>query len=602
MAEQLAMSFAGLLRRLRAEARLTQEELAEAASLSPRSISDLERGINRTARKDTAVLLAEALNLAEPVRVLFVAAARGRTPAEDVLAALSGKAGGALGVAIDPMQADADNRHDDAGASNLVWIEFAASRKFVDRKKELGVLREAWSSATVGHRVLALVAGEPGIGKTALAAELARLVRADGGLVLYGRWNEEVLAPYQAFREAVGDYGRACPEVLLRKDLRDLAGEIARLCPELGQRIGASAAPLLGAAEADRFRLFESLDTWIQRMAARHPVLLILDDVHWADRPSLLLLLHLIQAPRSTPLLAVAMYRDVDLAQSELPTALPSLSRDTDCRRLSIRGLERHAIAALLESVLGRAVGKSEDALVVELGRETAGNPFFLTEMARHLSELGAFDKAAFRLGEESAEIPESVRDLVRWRLGRLSGKCTETLSVASVAGERFDAAVLGPVAALDDTATLDCLEEAARAGLIAEIGDEPDRWRFSHSLTRRVIADGLTESRRARLHQRIGNMLESRPDAAPAELAHHFDAAASIGTAEKAVRYERLAGKRALGEVAAEVTVRHYRRALELLDRFGPDDQTLRCELLLELADAHDRAGEYAFRDERFA
>ena len=130
-------------------------------------------------------------------------------------------------------------------------------------------MREAWSSATAGHRVLALVAGEPGMGKTALAAELARFVHAGEGLVLYGRWDELVLAPYQAFREALGDYARACPEALLRQDLGDVAGEIARLCPEPAQQIGRRSAAPLVAAEAERFRLFESLDTWIQRMAAR---------------------------------------------------------------------------------------------------------------------------------------------------------------------------------------------------------------------------------------------------------------------------------------------------------------------------------------------
>jgi transcriptional regulator with XRE-family HTH domain len=595
MAEQAALGFAGLLRQLRAAARLTQEELAEAAGLSPRSVSDLERGVNRTARRDTAELLAGALGLAGPVRALFVAAARGRGSAAEVLAAIRGMAGEAA-------EAGPGDRHDDAGASNVVWMEFAASRTFVDRNQELGVLREAWSEAVVGHRVLALIAGEPGMGKTALAAELARLVHAGEGLVLYGRWNEEVLAPYQAFREALGEYARACPAALLHRDVREVAGEIARLFPELGRQVGVSAAPHLSGPEADRFRLFESLDTWIQRMASRRPVLLVLDDLQWADRPSLLLLLHLVQAPRSTPVLTVAMYRDVGLDRSELPALLPSLVRDTDRRRVPIRGLDRSAIATLLEATTGRVIGERDLALVGELERETAGNPFFLLEMTRHLSRLGAFDKEAVRLREVPAEIPDSVRDLVRWRLARLSGGCAAILSVASVAGERFDASVLGPAASMEDDDVLDRLEEAARAGLIAEIGDAQDWWRFSHSLARRVIADELSESRRARLHQRIGHALESRPGAAPAELAHHFGAAAAIGSAAKAVRYERLAGMRASGEAAAEVAVRHYRRALELLDRFTPEDEALRGELALELADAHDRAGEYPSRDERFA
>ena len=485
-------------------------------------------------------------------------------------------------------------REDDADASNVVWIESAASAAFVDREEELGVLREAWSSAKAGRRVLTLIAGEPGIGKTALTAELARLVRADGGLVLYGRWDEHVPAPYQAFREALNDYARACPDALLRRDLAGLAEEIARLCPEPAHRVGASAAPQ-AAAQAERFRLFESIDTWIGRIAARHPVLLVLDDLQWADQPSFFLLPHLMRARRSTPLLTVAMYRDLGPERSEFSAALPSLTRDIDCRRVSLRGLEHRAVTTLLEDAVGRPFGERESGMVAELEWETAGNPFFLLEMARHLSEVGAFDRDVVRLGETPAEIPQSIRDMVRSRLRRLTDGCAETLAVAALIGERFDAGLLASAASLTDAATVDLLEEAARAGLIAEIDDEPDHWRFSHSLTRRVTSEELSRGRRAVLHQRIGETLEFRPGVAAAELAHHFGAAANKGSAQKAVRYGHLAGKRALQEVAAEVAVRHFRRALELLDRFGPEDQALRCELLLDLAGAHDRAGEYA-------
>jgi DNA-binding SARP family transcriptional activator len=509
-------------------------------------------------------------------------------------------ASGAREATSDVTPAEAEERHDDADASNVVWIESAVSRKFVGREKELGFLREAWSSATVGQRVLALVAGEPGIGKTAIVAELARFVRASGGLVLYGRWDEEVLAPYQAFREALGDYARACPEALLRRDLIDVAAEIACLWPELGRRIGACAAPPL--AEAERFRLFESLDTWIQQTASRRPVLFVLDDLQWADRPSLLLLQHLLQARRSTPLLAVAMYRDTELERNELSAALPSLARDTDCRRLALRGLEHDAAAWLLEAAVGRPFGERESAMVSELERETGGNPFFLLEMAGHLSELGAFDLEPAGLGETVTKIPESVRGLIRWRLGRVSGRCAELLAVASVIGERFTGAVVASAASMGEAASVDLLEEAARAGLIAEIDDAPDCWRFSHSLARRVIADELSRSRKARLHKLIDVTLESRPDVSPAELAHDFGAAASIGSAVKAIGYERLAGRHALAEVAPELAARHFRNALELLDRLRPEDRTLRCELLLDLAAAHDRAGDHASRDERFA
>ena len=601
MAKQPVGGFAGLLQRLRVRAGMTQDELARTAEVSPRTVSDLERGINRTARKDTAELLADALGLTGHEQEQFLAAARGK-PTAAVQAARAKAPAEASEAAPGFAPAEAGGGHDDADASNLGWLDSAVSKNFMGRQKELGFLREAWSRATAGHRVLALVGGEPGIGKTALAGELARLVHADGGLVLYGRWDEHVLAPYQAFREALADYALACPEALLRQDLGDLAGEIARLCPEPVQRIGASAAEPLAAASAERFRLFESFDTWIQRMGTRHPVLLVLDDLQWADSPSHLLLSHLMQARRSTPLLAVVMYRDTEPEPGELSAVLYSLARDVDCRRLTLRGLERDAVTALLEAAVGRVFGERESLMARELERDTAGNPFFLLEMTRHLSDLDAFDREGVRLDQAPAEIPESVRDMVRWRLRRVSEGCAEVLEIASVIGERFDAALVASAASREDAATVDLLDEAVRAGLIAEIDDEPDCWRFSHSLTRRVTADRLSRGRRARLHQRIGEALESRFGVSAAELAHHFGVAASIGSASKAVKYERLAGERALAEVAAEVAVRHLRKALQLLDRFGPRDQALRCELLLELAGAHDRAGEYASRDERFA
>ena len=592
MSERPAIQYAELLRQLRAERGLTQEELASAAGISPRTISDLERGINQTPRKATAELLADALRLPEPGREQFMTAARRRPADADAGAGTGTPAAGVAGP---------EDVADDADASNVVWIESAASTAFVDREEELGALREAWSWARAGRRVLALVAGEPGIGKTALTAELARSVRADGGLVLYGRWDEHVPAPYQAFREALNDYARVCPDVVLRRDLAGLAEEIARLCPEPAHRVGASAPPQ-AAAQAERFRLFESIDTWIGRIAARHPVLLVLDDLQWADQPSFFLLPHLMRARRSTPLLTVSMYRNLGPERSEFAAALPALTRDIDCRRVSLRGLEHRGVTTLLEDAAGRTFGERESGMVAELEYETAGNPFFLLEMARHLSEVGAFDRDVVRLGETPAEIPQSIRDMVRSRLRRLTGECAETLAVAALIGERFDADLVASAASLTDAATVDLLEEAAGAGLIAEIEDEPDHWRFSHSLTRRVTSEELSRGRRAVLHQRIGEKLEFRPGVAAAELAHHFGAAANKGSAQKAVRYGHLAGKRALQEVAAEVAVRHFRKALELLDRFGPDDQALRCELLLDLAGAHDRAGEYQARDERFA
>jgi transcriptional regulator with XRE-family HTH domain len=592
-----AKDFAGVLWLLRRRARMTQDELAKAARVGTPTVSALERGVNKSTHKTTAERLADALSLTGDEREQFLAAALGRlTPAETAAwaEALEKASEGASGAA----PAGAGGLDDDADASNLGWIESAVSGELVGRAAELGVLREAWSRAAGGRRVLALIGGQAGVGKTALTAELARLVHDGGGLVLYGRWDESA-ATYQAFREALTDYARACPQAQLRLDLRDLPSEVAHLCPEAAPWIAGSATQPLASAQADRFRLFESLDTWFQRMSARQLVLLVLDDLQWADQSSLRLLTYLMRrARRPAPLLVVAMYGDDELGRSDLPAALPSLERDIDCRRLPLRGLTGDDVTTLLDA----AIDRRDLETVRELERLTKGNPLFLLEMARHWSERGGSGWPAARLGETPAGIPESVRDLVLARLRRVSDRCAEALAIASVIGERFDAALVAAAAALEDAEVVGLLEEAARAGLIVEVDAEPDGWRFSYPLMRRVAAERLIRDRRVRLHLRIGEALESRPGVSPAELAHHFGAAAGDGAVGKAMRYERLAGEHALAEVAAEVAVRHFKRALELLNRVRPQDQLLRCELLLDLAGAHDRAGEYPSRDERFA
>ncbi|HYZ93560.1 MAG TPA: AAA family ATPase [Actinomycetota bacterium] len=483
----------------------------------------------------------------------------------------------------------------DDDCSNHRWLERSASGDFVGRERELALLARGWSEASGGRRVLALVAGEPGIGKTALVARAASAVRDAGGLVLAGRWDEEVLAPYQGFREALSAYAAACPRSILRADLRDHAAHLGRLFPEIASRVELEA----DYGDSERLRLFEAIDAWLEMMAWRHPVMLVLEDVHWADRPSALLLQHLLRGPRPSALFIVATYRDTDIEETDFGHTLPVLYRDRGTLRVPLAGLDSDEVAELLARVASSEPAGRADRLAGELHAETGGNPFFLQEIVRHLTETGRLEQPSDeRKGR--IDLPDSVRDIVRRRLSRLSGDLGESLAVASVVGQEFDFQVLNLATDIDEGRLLDALDEACRAGLTHE--HDADRYAFSHAVVRRTLLDDLSATRRLRLHRRVAEALEQHaPEATAAELAHHFSAAASLGLGGKAVEYSRAAGDRAMAELAYEAAVLQYLRALDVHDAHGDHDGGVRCELTLALGNAYDKAGEYYARDEQF-
>jgi class 3 adenylate cyclase len=492
---------------------------------------------------------------------------------------------------------------DDAACSAQSWAEFSSPEPLLGREEELSALEGAWTQASGGTRVLAMLSGEAGIGKTTLAAEFARCAHSAGALVLYGRWDEEPLAPYQAFLQALGEYGRTCPRSILRADLREHGGEISRLFPDVIDRIGVDDAPLGGGPEAERFRLFESLDAWIAAMASRRPVLLVLDDLHWADRPALLLIQHLLRAPRSTRLMLLATLRDTDLDHSELAGRLPALTRNTTTHRVAIHGLGDVEVVQLLRQAAGRELEVREIDLASELRRDTAGNPFFLREIIRQLLEVGALEPGGNGSVTSRFEVPAAVRDVVSWHVAQLSEPCASALYVAAVIGQEFDTRVLGAATEINDDRLLDLLDEAGRAGLIGDVPESATTSAFAHAVVRRVLLDGLSRARRTHIHRRVGEALEqdARSRSSLAELAHHYCASAALGQQHKALRYARLAGEAALEAVAYESAVGHFLQALDVVERYGPDDALSRCELLLALGSAHDKAGEYPARDARF-
>jgi DNA-binding SARP family transcriptional activator len=463
---------------------------------------------------------------------------------------------------------------------------------FVGRALELARLRELWSQAAGAGRVV-FVAGEAGIGKTRLAAELAGSVHADGALVLYGRCDEGLAVPYQPFVEALGRHVRAVGPDRVGAELGRVGSDLAWLLPELevlGRPVGAD-------PETERFRLFEAVAALVEAATREQPALLVLDDLHWAAGPTLLLLRHLIRADRPLRVLVLGTYRMTELDPvGPLAQLLADVQRDARAPAVRINGLDTGAIADLLEAAAGHPLAHQASEFVDALRTATAGNPFFVRELLADLVESGAIDRDGERwtadLAAAALGVPEGVRQVIGQRVARLSERARRALAVAAVAGQTFSLSVLEAVIS-DESGMLDGLDEAVSAGLLTEAGR--GEYAFAHALVRQTIYEGHGAARRMRLHRRLGEALEARPDAEAyvEALAHHFAQAAPDGQATKAAIYALAAGRKAAAGVAYADAAERYEQGLNALELAAVPPEELRGELLLALAAARWSAGD---------
>ncbi len=466
----------------------------------------------------------------------------------------------------------------------------AASAALIGRREEMAQL-EQWWHASEGERVM-LLAGDPGIGKTRLLAEIAVRAHASGAIVLAGRAPEETLVPYQPFLEALGHYVFRAPLEDLRLTTREYGAELGRLIPELRRRLPDLPPPDPGDPETDRYRLFEAVAGLLAEISNAVPVLIVLDDLQWADRPTLLLLRHLARSPQNSRVSIIGAYRAVDNWSEGFDAALAGLRRERLTVQLDIGGLPE---AEAMELVRLRVGGTPSLGFLQALYRETEGNPFFIEEIVRHLRDSGVSSQEAGAHELETVGLPDDVRDVISRRLERLDAGSIEWLRVAAVIGRDFESELLEHVLGNDEDRFLAALEDALDAGLVTEAPGEPGRYSFSHALIRETLYGGMSSARRTRIHRRVGVALEEIGDHERhiGALALHFTRAAEPEDAERAIRYALQAGARATAMLANEEAAAHYARALEVLERSAPDALRRRCDLMLELGEARVRSGE---------
>jgi DNA-binding SARP family transcriptional activator/tetratricopeptide (TPR) repeat protein len=462
---------------------------------------------------------------------------------------------------------------------------------FVGRETELTRLRERWTRVCGGSCAALVIGGEAGIGKTRLAGELARAVHEQGALVLYGRCDEGLAVPYQPFVEALRPYARAVGLDHLRAELGHLAPELGRLLPELA----GLGEPVRADPESERFALFDAVAALVEAMTREQRALLIVDDLHWAAKPTLLLLRHLIRCERPLGALVLCICRDTELDPSQpLAQMLADVHRDDSAQHLSLRGLDESAIAVLLEATVGHPLDERASQLVRALGAQTSGNPFFIRELLAHLAESETLAHASGRSSPAVTggrlEAPEGLRQVIGQRVARLSAPAGRALSAAAVAGPTFSFVLLERVLHCD---ILDALDEAVAAALLTDVGHGD--YAFAHALVRQTIYGQLGSLRRTRLHRQLGEALEAGGDAhAHVEaLAHHFACAAADGQGDKAATYALAAGRSATARLGHEEAVAHYERGLDALALTGHPHDQRSCELLLALGEGRWNTGE---------
>jgi tetratricopeptide (TPR) repeat protein len=467
-------------------------------------------------------------------------------------------------------------------------------RIFVGREQELKQLKTAFDGAMSGQGSLVMVVGEPGIGKTSVCEQLKTYVTLKGGKTLIGYCYEEgsLSLPYLAFVEAMRSYVLDREVEDLKKELGSGATDVARIVSEVREKLHVKPRESQNPEE-DRYRLMQAVTSFLAHAAAVKPIMVLLEDLHDADKGTLEMLSYVSRNLGNTRLLIVGTYRDVEVDRTHpLSAALAELRRVSTFGRVLLRGLSAEEVGRMLSQITGEEI---PFGLAQAVHNQTEGNPLFVQEVVRYLTEEKLLVHAGGKLVTSDAttiqmSIPEGLRDVIGKRLSNLSDECNRILSIAAVIGREFRLDVLQMVADIPEENLLTAIEEAKNVAIIEERATVAAAvtYRFAHAFFRTILYEENIAPRRIRLHQQVAKALEevyaSRLQEHAAELAEHFSYSTEPADLTKAVSYGEMAAQRAADVYEYGEAVRLLRQAIKVQEVLDPEDKGRRCDLLTKL------------------
>ncbi len=479
----------------------------------------------------------------------------------------------------------------------------------VGRVAEAESMADAYKRvASGGGREVMLVSGEAGLGKTTLVAEASRVAYEAGAVILFGHCEEELATPYQLFAEALGQFVTHASEEELLVHVAAHGSELSRLVPALVSRIPDLAPTKATDADTERFLLFAAVVGLLATVSEHRPIVLVLDDLQWADKGSLQLLRHLVASELPMRVLVFGTYRDSELSRAKnLVEALGDLRRYGRVSRVELGGLDNAGVISFMEAASGQSLTDAGVDLARAIYQETDGNPFFVGEVLRHLAETGDIyrDETGRWTTVDSlidTSLPIGVREVIAARVVRLGRTAEAVLSLAAVIGRDFDLDLLVAAMRSTEDQVLDILDDSVAVTLVRELDDAPGHYTFAHALIQRTIYEDLGRTRRAHAHRRVAEAMEDlyrdRIGARLGDLARHWFKAAQGQDLAKALDYSRRAADAALASLAPEEALRNYTQALSIATLIPDTTATQNLDLTIGLGIAQRQVGNPGFRD----